>query len=67
MKYEKRRLRNERSRQKSVRLSVFVPLGLAPRIIVLFGDTDLLAALWTALALRTSVKTQVRSVAAIKN
>ena len=33
---------------------VFVALGLAQSMLILFGVVDLLAAIWTALALRTA-------------
>ena len=33
---------------------VFVVLGLVKPILILFGDVDLLSAIWTALALRSS-------------
>jgi hypothetical protein len=34
--------------------TAFVLLGLAPPVLILFGVIDLLAAVWTALALRAS-------------
>jgi hypothetical protein len=37
-----------------VLFTAFVLLGLAPRVLILFGVIDLLAAIWTALALRAS-------------
>jgi hypothetical protein len=36
----------------------FVLLGLAPKVLILFGLIDLLFAIWTALALRASAKLQ---------
>ena len=40
--------------------AVFVVLGLAPPALLIFGAVDLVAAIWTALALKSDVARQLR-------